>query len=401
MTININNNPKFFERSKCLVRDGAEVSVTTNSTPTTYGNDTNENMLSFDRNSKFLNSNSAGNNSFINIVFGEQSNINRIFLLNTNIRTFEIDYITTLPATTDNFTNAYVSTPTIADGNFVNYVGSSIKNANTGVRYFIADTDQEGELIKLRYYWLVAVSATAVDVYWSWSIGGHRTLLERSVNVVTDTINDINNSGLEIIGGDSTIGMTIGDEAYMLPTHDVITGGIFGVTRNTRSNIYIEFDAVDAYGIRIDVTETNPDDNEELYIEQIIATKEYDNSPLDFPCMAMPIDISQDDKIFRSFGSNRIKNRKGREHISMMLDYTQALNPSANDIEMLETLWEERNSFLVWPNGGFDNHRIRAIKGHRPQDVFNVQTIDSLKSEYYKNLYNSGAVIGIPVEEAD
>ena len=394
MAININNNPKFFERSKCLVRDGASVEIHDE-----YGNDTSENMLSYNRYSQFTSDGASGVSVEITITLPSDQEINRIFLLNHNFYTFQISYRLDEGGWTG-FENWYSSKLTCDAANTVNSTGTTVKSS-AGITGVYPDETQEGQLIKQRYYWFTALDAETLKAEWSWSEGGHRTTVG-NFTVVQNDDTSITGTGLKITGGADAIDMTANDIAYCLPTRPVTTGpATISETDNTRSNSYFEFDTVTADQIRISVDATFPLDSEEKIIEQVIVTKELDNSPLDFPCMAMPIDVSKNNKVFQPFQTSRIDNRKGYEHFIVKLDYTQAMNPSNNDLELFDELEDSNASFLIWPCGGFENHRIRAIKGHRPQDVFNVNTVEDTKTyEFYKNLYNSGAVTYTILEES-
>lgn len=392
MSYTVTNRPKFFERSKCLARDGATVTVS--------GADggSEENLLSFSKHSAYISTNGEGpaNTVTIYITLPENTEINRLFLLNHNLLDLQIAWQVDGGAMTG-FTNIYSTKLTCVAANTTNSTGTSVKDGTTGITGVYPDESQEGQLIKERYYWLTALDANTLKVEWSWTINGLRTTVG-NFDLTNDTDTSITGTGLKVTGG-SAVNLTAGDVAYCLPTRPADTG-VIEETDNTRSNSYFEFDAVTVDTIRILCRKTFPDDTEQKIIEQVIATKEYENSPLDYPCSKMPINLDQNEKTLRHYGNGRVNNVKGNEHFSCTLDYTQAMNPSDNDLEMFETLWRLRTSFIVWPSGGFENHRIRALSGHRPCDVYNVTTIGNYESEYYKNLYNSGGVVRLDLEES-
>lgn len=111
-----------------------------------------------------------------------------------------------------------------ATANFTDSIGTSIVDATTGIASVAIDTANEASVKDGRYY-VIAVSATTVDIYLTTDIQADRGT---DISFLTDDLKikaaqtipgtsgtlDINDLGLTFTGGSGTVAMTTGDVAY-------------------------------------------------------------------------------------------------------------------------------------------------------------------------------------------
>lgn len=60
------------------------------------------------------------------------------------------------------------------------------------------------------------------------------------------------------------------------------------------------------------------------------------------------------------------------------------------DLDIIETLYDSNNGFLVWLCGGVTSQFSSVRKGYRKEDLFLMKCEDEYKPEFYKGLYQSG-----------
>ncbi len=124
----------------------------------------------------------------------------------------------------------------------LNYKGTSLKAATTGVASVALKTGADTDL-KFGKYILVAASSTTVDVYFCSDadigrgtngsyLGDTLKILAGATITTAGVLTTITGYGLDLVGGSSTIGMTVGDSAtfYVRPDNtggtSVIIGGV-------------------------------------------------------------------------------------------------------------------------------------------------------------------------------
>ena len=149
---------------------------------------------------------------------------------------------------------------------------------------------------------------------------------------------------------------------------------------------YFEFDKIEVNAVQVSLT---PPNGEQLYCRQIIATEEIGTLE-GFPRVSA-----------FNFTNNEIKNKTntGLIHITKQFKILQTLSlnltayPSQKDITLLEGLYNQPESFLIWPCGGSNGERYFNVnqEGWRLQDIYNVQTTGVSSKRYNKNYYKGGA----------
>ena len=148
---------------------------------------------------------------------------------------------------------------------------------------------------------------------------------------------------------------------------------------------YFEFDPIALNSLDIVLT---PPPGEELYCRQIIATSEI--GTLEGYPQVSTFNLT----------NNEIKNKTntGLVHITKQSKILQLFSlrlrayPSQHDVTLLEGLYEQSESFLLWPCGGSNGERYFNVnqEGWRLQDIYNVQTTGTTSRRWNKNFHLGG-----------
>jgi hypothetical protein len=161
------------------------------------------------------------------------------------------------------------------------------------------------------------------------------------------------------------------------------------------SSSYFHFPATLIEGIKIEVTQTQGQD-EEKHLTQLILTEEIGTFK-GFP------------QINGRFESNLVRfkmiNQKyrvyrGREVWGGQIVFRDYPREYATDIEMVYRLMQE-DSFYIWPCGGrtgreYVSHPLRTF---RLEDLFKVQIDQDLMEVFSKNIYTSNFNMSLSVVE--
>ena len=160
--------------------------------------------------------------------------------------------------------------------------------------------------------------------------------------------------------------------------------------------IYFEFAPVNLAQITITASKTRIP-NEQKYLRQVIAARELGTFE-GFPNVG-----SYDDS------HNEIINRAstGVKHITKQIKtldrfrITFRAHPLENDIALSDRLFDQSDSFTLWPcGGGFgSDHFLFDAKGWQLDDIYNVQTVGRKSHRWYKNFYKSGINSGLRLLE--
>jgi len=165
---------------------------------------------------------------------------------------------------------------------------------------------------------------------------------------------------------------------------DSYSGSSIDVTNFARDTAYFEFTPVttDTIIITADTTQTA---DAEKFLQQFIATNEI-GTLTGYPKLN---GISIDRNIRKEEAhSGRFQIQKGYE----VAGFDLSLNyyPEQGDIDLLDSLHDRENPFLVWLCGGLpDQFRIKQ-RGFNLSDLYQMQIDDSLRNSYEKNVYLLG-----------
>ncbi|OFZ54979.1 MAG: hypothetical protein A2428_03135 [Bdellovibrionales bacterium RIFOXYC1_FULL_54_43] len=69
------------------------------------------------------------------------------------------------------------------------------------------------------------------------------------------------------------------------------------------------------------------------------------------------------------------------------------------DIDLVESMYDSSEGFLVWPCGGDSSQFISSIKGYRKEDIFLMKCENEYESERYGGFYQSGIELGMNLAE--
>lgn len=171
--------------------------------------------------------------------------------------------------------------------------------------------------------------------------------------------------------------------------------GLSGIseTAYNRSMAYYEFDALslDDLTVTMDTTQTA---DEQKHLTQIICTNEI-GTLLGFPVVPsvrISRNLTKDKTI-----TGRSIIEKGYESHS----FDMRLNnyPYQADIDILDSLHNREDPFLVWLCGGvIDNFRIQQ-RGWKLEDLLQMQINEDMQNGYEKNVYSLGVTGRYSYEE--
>ena len=146
---------------------------------------------------------------------------------------------------------------------------------------------------------------------------------------------------------------------------------------------YYEMTSISTTGIQISVTKTQVVDAEKL-IYNLFTTAEL--GTFEYPPQITPIDISRKTRQAEVL-SGLANIQKGYEVINFALSLNN--HPSQSDHDLLKTLLDSDDSFLVWLCGGrrgSDYFRF-DLDGYKLRDVTNMQTSGGIKPGYPGSIY--------------
>jgi hypothetical protein len=138
------------------------------------------------------------------------------------------------------------------------------------------------------------------------------------------------------------------------------------VTDSTSNTVYYEFDEVSADNILIQMFNTQAA-NEEKYITIAIVTEEI-GAFEGFP-QRSAVNIKPNSKVATTETGKRII-RRGLDSFSAKLSVAYSLQA---DIDLLETLFDRDEVFLIWLHGGLTTSFNMVQRGWRLQDIYPVQ----------------------------
>ena len=189
-----------------------------------------------------------------------------------------------------------------------------------------------------------------------------------------------------------TITLTISNNGTISNARDIngtitTSNNVITVSGNSLDTNYFSFDEVTVSRIVIAATSTITA-NARKTIQQVISTTEI-GTFLGYPEIKV-FPFSMNEKITKtktglSFVNKQVQTIK---RINLVFkNYTQL-----EDLELCNTLFTRENSFIVWPNGGFQEFRYQ-IQGFRYQDLYTMQTMGDFTVGLSRGSY-SGVIEG-------
>lgn len=177
-----------------------------------------------------------------------------------------------------------------------------------------------------------------------------------------------------------------------------VTSSIISETAYTLGSSYYEFDSVTTDIIEITATKTQVVDDQK-FLNSFVVTPEL-GTLIGYPVIKGSIK----DKNLRN-----AKLLNGRKFIdkslkvfSYQIDFKNYPPLLADDLDIVDTLFDRDQSFLVWVCGGRDGLPFfkRQISGFRIEDLIQVQVTNTFKDKYRKNTYTSMVDMKLNLEEA-
>lgn len=156
------------------------------------------------------------------------------------------------------------------------------------------------------------------------------------------------------------------------------------VSGNTRNAAYFEFDAVTTDTIII-TADTALVTNAQKELVQAIITNEL-GTLVGFPGNKGAV-LDRNRRSAKAT-SGRVHIEKGYENFSMTLKLKTY--PGQADLDLLDSLHDINEPFLIYPCGGKPDQFRFTIRGFRDEDVFQVQTNGKVTNGFTNNIYVMG-----------
>lgn len=153
-------------------------------------------------------------------------------------------------------------------------------------------------------------------------------------------------------------------------------------TTNTKDTNYYEFASVNTDSIQITINTTQTvNDEKEIY--QVIASQEIGMFS-GFPNIQRTFDRAKTSKKESINGFSRFSILSEQFRAQMSFDNY----PTEADHTLIQTLWEGKQSFLIYPCGGDDEQfRYTDLKGNRLEDIYLVWFDSGWSPNYQENVY--------------
>jgi len=191
-------------------------------------------------------------------------------------------------------------------------------------------------------------------------------------------------------------GFSFVDFANVIGINGIVTTGVSEIAYALGSSYY-EFDSVTTTIIQITATKTQVP-NEEKFLNSFVVTSEL-GTLVGFP-KAVP---TKDRKLRKSILLNgRVNVDKSLEVMRFAIDFKNYPPTLTTDLNLLITLFDRDDSFLVWLSGGRNGTPFfkQQLVGFRIEDLIQMQVTNIFKDSYRKNTYTSMVNQKLNLEEA-
>ncbi len=177
-----------------------------------------------------------------------------------------------------------------------------------------------------------------------------------------------------------------------------VTSSIVSETDYSFGSSYYEFDSVTTDIIQITATKTQTP-NEEKFLNAFVVTTEL-ATLVGFPIVR---DATKDRKLRKSVLLNgRVFVDNSIEVMRFSIDFKNYPPTLTDDLDLLVTLFDRDNGFLVWLSGGREGLPFfkYQLKGFRIEDLILMRVTNIFKDKYRKNTYTSMVDQKVTLEEA-
>lgn len=166
-------------------------------------------------------------------------------------------------------------------------------------------------------------------------------------------------------------------------TNSLLSDGPIDMTNNDQENLYFAFDDINLTQITIQIRETfQPNDHPR--IDDLILTKEIGTFE-GFPEIAN-ITVSANAKTFKSKAGGAFIAKQQRTIDNINLNFKNYTKEE--DIQLVQSLYRNPDSFLIWPSGGKQENFRFDLEGLRFADIYHVQTTGKFAIRQTKGSYS-------------
>ena len=179
-----------------------------------------------------------------------------------------------------------------------------------------------------------------------------------------------------------------------------LDGALANITETVyaKDTSYYEFAQVTSAKIRIQVITTQTSDQDK-YLNQVIVSSEL-GTLVGHP----DIKGTELDRQIRSerMLSGRVLAQKSDEVFSVGLDFINYPASLSDDIDLLFTLHDSDDSFIIWLCGGRygSTYFRKQLRGYRLRDLFQVQMLSSVKPIYSNNVFVNTVNLAVEFKES-
>ena len=168
-------------------------------------------------------------------------------------------------------------------------------------------------------------------------------------------------------------------------------------TTYARDTAYYEFDSVTTQQIRISVLKTQVVDAQK-YLNQVIVTNEL-GTLVGHPVIK-GTEISRNLRAQKMLSGRKL-TMKSDDFFSVDLDFKTYPSSLSADIDLMFSLADREDTFLVWLCGGkFGSNFRKQMRGYRLRDVIPVQMNTSIKPIYSDNVFVNTVNFSVGFDEA-
>jgi hypothetical protein len=135
--------------------------------------------------------------------------------------------------------------------------------------------------------------------------------------------------------------------------------------------------------------------NEDKFITRLLITSLV-GSFTGFPVIKAPTHGTNKGKTQLLSGLTNIVESTGSFSVTLGCDHFT----DANDLALIETIYNSRKAFNFWLCGGDDTQFTYPLKGYRKEDIYLMRPDDDYRPELYKSIYKCGVMQDIKLVEA-
>lgn len=175
-------------------------------------------------------------------------------------------------------------------------------------------------------------------------------------------------------------------------------GGGISETTFADDTAYYEFDSVTTDSLELTVTETQVADAEK-FLTQLISCQEL-GTLTGFP-LIRGLRPSRNVRS-KNVLSGKVLAQKSEESMKFDLDFKNFGSTFTSDLDLMFSLFEREDNFLVWLSGGRrgSTYFSYGLRGFRLKDVYEMQATRDFPLSFRDNVYVNPVNVKVKLEEA-